>query len=153
MKSAISSPFWLYLKYMYESRFWSQLRQRQKVTSLKFISVWNVNAEVTNNWSDMISDTNSPIRGLHFVANIHNDCPVFSGVHFTRSLFWKPEKQNEQEHEKTNKMMYVFSEDSDQPRHFCPVWSETSLSAWRELWSLVTHKAYSKDSEGLTKVL
>ena len=28
-----------------------------------------------------------------------------------------------------------------------PVWSEYSLSAWRKLWSLATHWAYSEDSD------
>ena len=28
-----------------------------------------------------------------------------------------------------------------------PVWSESSLSAWRKLWSLATHWAHSKDSD------
>ena len=29
----------------------------------------------------------------------------------------------------------------------CPVWSESSLSAWRKLGSLATHWAHSKDSD------
>ena len=28
-----------------------------------------------------------------------------------------------------------------------PVWSESSLSAWRKLWSLATHWAHSEDSD------
>ena len=46
------------------------------------------------------------------------------------------------------------SEDSDQPRHppslislgIRPVWSESSLSAWRKLGSLATQKAHIKAS-------
>ena len=38
------------------------------------------------------------------------------------------------------------SEDSDQPCH-PPIWSESSLSAWRKLWSLATHWAHSEDSD------
>ena len=29
----------------------------------------------------------------------------------------------------------------------CPVWSESSLSTWRKLWSLATHWAHSEDSD------
>ena len=38
------------------------------------------------------------------------------------------------------------SEDSDQPGH-PPVWSESSLSAWRNLGSLATHWVHSEDSD------
>ena len=38
------------------------------------------------------------------------------------------------------------SEDSDKPEH-PPVWSESSLSAWRNLGSLATHWAHSEDSD------
>ena len=40
----------------------------------------------------------------------------------------------------------VPSEDSDQPG-IRPVWSESSLSAWRKLGSLATHLAHSDDSD------
>ena len=46
------------------------------------------------------------------------------------------------------------SEDSDQPGHppslimgIRPVWSESSLSAWRSIGSLATHWAHSEDSD------
>ena len=29
----------------------------------------------------------------------------------------------------------------------CPVWSESSLSAWRKLGPLATHRAHSEDSD------
>ena len=44
-------------------------------------------------------------------------------------------------HDKTNEMTYAPSKDSDQ------VWSESSLSAWRNHGSLATHKAHSEDSD------
>ena len=50
------------------------------------------------------------------------------------------------------------SEDADQPGHppslirVCPVWSESSLSAWRNLGSLAIHWAHSEDS-GRTLIL
>ena len=48
-------------------------------------------------------------------------------------------------HDKTNKMVRAPSEDSDQP--WCPVWSESLLSAWRKCVSLATHWAHSEDSD------
>ena len=53
---------------------------------------------------------------------------------------------NEPSHDKTNDMAYAPSEDSDQSGH-PPVWSESSLSAWRKLGSLATHWAHSEDSD------
>ena len=47
--------------------------------------------------------------------------------------------------DKTNKIARAPSEDSDQPG--CPVWSESSLSAWRKFVSLATHWAHSEDSD------
>ena len=35
----------------------------------------------------------------------------------------------------------------------CPVWSEPSLSAWRRSGSLATHKAHSKDSDQMTRLI
>ena len=47
--------------------------------------------------------------------------------------------------DKTNKMTCVPSEDSDQPGH--PVWSESSMSAWRNCGSLATYLAHCEDSD------
>ena len=48
-------------------------------------------------------------------------------------------------HDKTNKMACVPSEDSDQIH---PVWSESSLSAWRKLTSFIASNwVHSKDSD------
>ena len=44
----------------------------------------------------------------------------------------------ESSHCKTNKMACASSKDSDQPGH-SPVWSESSLSAWRNTGSSATH--------------
>ena len=62
---------------------------------------------------------------------------------------------NESPHDKTNKMACAPSEDSGQPGHppslirvfGCPGWSESSLSVWRKLGSLATHRADSEDSD------
>ena len=35
----------------------------------------------------------------------------------------------------------------------CPVWSQSSLSAWRKLGSLATHRAYNKDSDQTKQTL
>ena len=51
---------------------------------------------------------------------------------------------NEPQHDKTNIMTCAASEDSDQPGNR-PVWSESSVSAWRKHGSLATHWAHSKD--------
>ena len=48
-------------------------------------------------------------------------------------------------HDKTNKMACVPREDSDQPLGICPVWSESSLSAWRNIGSLPTQWVDSED--------
>ena len=58
--------------------------------------------------------------------------------------------------DKTNKMTVCPGKtqinlgQSDQTRislGICPVWSESSLSAWRKLGSLATHYAHSEDSD------
>ena len=48
----------------------------------------------------------------------------------------------ELQQDKTNKMACAPRKDSDHP-----VWSEYSLSAWRNVWSLATHWTHSKDSD------
>ena len=57
--------------------------------------------------------------------------------------------KNEPRHDKTNKMTVRPSEDLDQPGH--PPrhqdWSESSLGAWRKLWSLAIYWAHSEDSD------
>ena len=54
-------------------------------------------------------------------------------------------KSFESQHDKTNKMCAP-SEDSDH-LGICLVWSESSLSAWRNIGSLATHWAHSEDSD------
>ena len=58
----------------------------------------------------------------------------------------------EPQHDKTNKMTHALSEDSDQPGHQT-VWSESSLSAWRNLGSLATHWTHSKASDQTWRML
>ena len=58
----------------------------------------------------------------------------------------------EPSHEKTNKMSFVPSEDSDH-LGIRPVWSESLLSAWRNVGSLATHWAHSEDSDQSGRML
>ena len=51
----------------------------------------------------------------------------------------------EQHYDKTNNMACMPSKDSDEPG-IHPVWSESSLSAWRSIGSLTTHWEHSEDS-------
>ena len=53
---------------------------------------------------------------------------------------------NEPRNDKTNKMS-VCPEKTQISLGISPVWSESSLSAWRKLGSLATHWAHSKDSD------
>ena len=54
--------------------------------------------------------------------------------------------RNEPRHDKTNKMC-VRPAKTHISLGIRPVWSESSLSAWRKLWSLATHQAHSEDSD------
>ena len=54
--------------------------------------------------------------------------------------------QNELRHDKTNKMS-VCPAKTQISLGFRPVWSESSLSAWRNIGSLATHWAHSKVSD------
>ena len=62
----------------------------------------------------------------------------------TRSVIWKKKglyiNKYEPRHDKTNKVTVR------------PVWSETSLSAWRKRGSLATHWAHSEDSDQTGRV-
>ena len=65
----------------------------------------------------------------------------FINVAFPQSLFiYEPR------HDKTNKMS-VRPAKTQISLSIRPVWSESSLSAWRKLGSLATHWAHSKDSD------
>ena len=55
-------------------------------------------------------------------------------------------KKYEPPHDKTNKMT-VRSAKTQVSLGIRPVWSESSLSAWRKLGSLATHWAHSEDSD------
>ena len=55
-------------------------------------------------------------------------------------------KQNEPRHDKTNKMT-VRPAKTQISLGVRPVWSESSLSAWKNLGSLATHWAHSKDAD------
>ena len=54
------------------------------------------------------------------------------------------------QHEKTNKMTCAQRLRS---AWACPIWSQSSLLAWRNLGSLATHWAQSKDSDQMLKLI
>ena len=55
-------------------------------------------------------------------------------------------RKYESRHDKTNKMS-VRPAKTQISLGICPVWSESSLSAWRKLGSLATHWGHSEDSD------
>ena len=64
------------------------------------------------------------------------------------TLYQRNVKTNKMEprHDKTNKMS-VRPAKTQISLGICPVWSESSLSAWRKLGSLATHWAHREDSD------
>ena len=64
-------------------------------------------------------------------------------IFWTHCLMVKP---HEPRHDKTNKVS-VRPAKTQISLGICPVWSESSLSAWRNLGSLATHWAHSEDSD------
>ena len=56
------------------------------------------------------------------------------------------EHRFEPQHDKTNKVSMRPAK-TQISLGICPVWSESSLSAWRNLGSLATHWAHSEDSD------
>ena len=61
-------------------------------------------------------------------------------------LHYLPRSQNEPPHDKTNKMRARPAK-TQISLGIRPVWSESSMSAWRKLRSLATHWAHSEDSD------
>ena len=57
-----------------------------------------------------------------------------------------PQTKYEPRHDKTNKMA-VRPAQTQISLGIRPVWSESSLSPWRKLWSLATHWTHSEDSD------
>ena len=74
-----------------------------------------------------------------------------AGVSIARICFHDDSPQSaayifEPPHDKTNKMT-VRPAMTQTSLGIRPVWSESSLSAWRKIWSLATQWAHSKDSD------
>ena len=65
---------------------------------------------------------------------------------FLRVLWFLPPCLTEPRHDKTNKFS-VCPAKTQISLGIRPVWSESSLSAWRKLRSLTTHWAHSEDSD------
>ena len=77
--------------------------------------------------------------------------PVMSSsiLHPNWFIYWNwhgPNILNEPRHDKTNKVT-VRPAKTQISLSIRPVWSESSLSAWRKLVSLATHWAHSEDSD------
>ena len=87
---------------------------------------------------------------LHVVVSVSSSISVFHELRTNTSMFRKPSKiltchlSFEPRHDKTNKMS-VRPAKTQISLGIRPVWSESSLSAWRKLGSLATHWAHSED--------
>ena len=68
------------------------------------------------------------------------DSYLQKGAHWTWNFL------NEPPHDKTNKL-HMCPANTQISLGIRPVWSESSLSAWRKIWSLATHWVHSKDSD------
>ena len=68
--------------------------------------------------------------------NLYQACDIHFILH----------ERHEPQHDKTNKMS-VRPEKTQISLGIRPVWSDSSLSAWRNLWSLATHWAHSEDTD------
>ena len=67
-------------------------------------------------------------------------------THTHLSIAAQQDRLFEPPHDKTNKM-HVRPAKTQISLGIRPVWSESSLSAWRKLGSLATHRAHSEDSD------
>ena len=65
---------------------------------------------------------------------------------FEKKQEWKMSRRNEPPRDKTNKVS-VHPAKTQISLGISPVWSESSLSAWRKLGLLATHWAHSEDSD------
>ena len=101
-----------------------------------FSSDLKISASGIMNWLTMISIT--LLGSLKFISS---RC-------FLLLVFSRPGRSfiNEPRHDKTNKMS-VRPAKTQISLGIRPVWSESSLSAWRKLGSLATHWAHSEDSD------
>ena len=90
--------------------------------------IWCVPCDFWNNMTAVIIKTSSKTTLLvyHVIINGHT------------------KRKYEPRHDKTNKMS-VRPAKTQISLGIRPVWSESSLSAWRKLGSLATHKAQSED--------
>ena len=73
-------------------------------------------------------------------------------AHFDKKKEKKKEKQYEPRHDKTNEMV-VRPAKTQISLGIRPVWSESSLSAWRKLWSLATHKEDSDQTRRMPRLI
>ena len=97
-----------------------------------------ITAKVKSNDQELIQS--DPISKLKLSGN-HIACSFWQFL--VGSVLWK---WNELPHDTTNKMT-VHPAKTQISLGLHPVWSESSLFAWRELGSLAAHWAHSEDSD------
>ena len=85
-------------------------------------------------------------RSLHLVWGPTRRRVIKEGSKVVNRDWVNPQACIEPRHDKTNKVS-VRPAKTQISLGICPIWSESSLSAWRKLGSLATHLAHSKDSD------
>ena len=81
---------------------------------------------------------------IQCISRYSESCWNWTNVHIWNRF--SEEHPYEPPHDKTNKMTLRTAK-AQISLAIRPVWSETSLSAWRKLWSLATHWAHSEVSD------
>ena len=97
-----------------------------------------------NNTARKLRKTELYLGSIRFILYL---CSSFCGSTFC--IFSLGENMiliTEPPHDKTNNVV-VCPAKTQVSLGICPVWSESSLSAWRKLGSLATHWVHSKDSD------
>ena len=89
---------------------------------------------------------NSFRMGCFVVLDNMQCCNPYLSIIFLFCNSSNARRKNEPPHDKTNKMT-VRPAKTQISLGIRPVWSESSLSAWRKLGSLATHWAHSEDTD------
>ena len=119
---------------------------------LGFSGIWSAQNFLTSNWLEAAAKQ----RALdHFIQNWYTNINATSNSNSYKLLKTKFERSPyEPRHDKTNKLS-VRPAKTQISLGIRPVWSESSLSAWRQLGSLAAHWAHREDSDqtGRTVIL
>ena len=128
-----------------QRRLWSDWADAQADLSLRWahthllLSCCGSNKDAENLLSSFISEVGLPYMQLHDLLT-NTDSMAFRAL----VLYTSVSMLNEPPHDKTNKMT-VHPAKTQISQGIRPVWSESSLSAWRKLGSLATHWAHRED--------